>query len=241
MHRRHFFGLLAVPAFSLTDAPGTLEMVTAAHRDSQRVRALAERHPGLINASLDWGFGDWETALGAASHVGQREIAEFLLARGATPTIFSAAMLGQLDLVKAFLAASPGLQRSPGPHGLTLMSHARAGGPRAASVVSYLHELGDSDTRQPVEPLSAEDRAAILGRYVYGPNAEDHYIIDDERNQLGINRPGAPARRFLFHAGNLVFYPSGAPFARLTFQKAAGRITGFRLSGIAQPLDAKRT
>ena len=55
---------------------------------------------------------------------GRREIAEFLLAHGARPTVFSAAMLGQLDVVKAFVSASPGVQRTLGPHGITLMAHA---------------------------------------------------------------------------------------------------------------------
>ena len=40
----------------------------------------------LACATLDWGFGDWETALGAASHVGRPEIAEYLIANGAEPT-----------------------------------------------------------------------------------------------------------------------------------------------------------
>ena len=70
------------------------------------------RQPTLSKATFDWGFGDWETALGAASHVGSREIAELLIANGAHPTIFSAAMLGQLDAVKAFVEAAPGIQKT---------------------------------------------------------------------------------------------------------------------------------
>ena len=140
MNRRHFLSLLAAPAFSSTDPAAALEMVGVAHRDPQRVRALVERHPGLARAAIDWGFGDWESALGAASHVGNREIAEYLLAHGEVPTVFSSAMLGQLDLVKSFLANSPGLERTHGPHGITLLAHARAGGPKAAGVLQYLTE-----------------------------------------------------------------------------------------------------
>ena len=58
------------------------------HNDIKRVRELVERQPALARASLDWGFGDWETAIDAASHVGRRDIAEFLIANGARPTIF---------------------------------------------------------------------------------------------------------------------------------------------------------
>jgi hypothetical protein len=50
------------------------------------------------------------------------------LAHGARPSIFSAAMLGQLAVVRAFTEAAPGVQGTPGPHGITLLAHARAGG-----------------------------------------------------------------------------------------------------------------
>jgi hypothetical protein len=69
------------------------------------VRRLVERQPSLARSSWDWGFGDWETPLGAASHMGRRDIAEVLLARGARPTIFSAAMMESARRRQAFIAA----------------------------------------------------------------------------------------------------------------------------------------
>ena len=84
------------------------EIVGVSHADLKRVRELVERQPALANASVDWGFGDWENALGAASHMGRRDIAELLLANGARPTVFSAAMLGQLDVVKRLRLGEPG-------------------------------------------------------------------------------------------------------------------------------------
>src|SRR4030095_48161 len=92
------------------------EIVGVSHRDLARVKELVGQHQTLAKASWDWGFGDWETALGAASHVGQRPIAEFLLENGAPPTIFSAAMLGQLEVVKAFAASIPNVLSLRGPH-----------------------------------------------------------------------------------------------------------------------------
>ena len=53
--------------------------VGASHRDLKKVKELVERSPALAKAAWDWGYGDWETALGAASHTGQREIAEYLI------------------------------------------------------------------------------------------------------------------------------------------------------------------
>jgi hypothetical protein len=119
------------------------EMVGVSHGNLARVRELVQQHPALAKASFDWGYGDWETALGAAAHTGRREIAELLIENGAPPTLFSAAMLGQLDLVKAFLATMPGGQRMRGPHSISLLTHARLGGPQAAEVVKYLESLGD--------------------------------------------------------------------------------------------------
>src|SRR5215475_7198240 len=77
------------------------EMLIVSHFNLQRVRELVEGRPALARAAIDWGFGDWEDALGAASHTGNRAIAEYLIEKGARPSLFSAAMLGQLDTVKA--------------------------------------------------------------------------------------------------------------------------------------------
>src|SRR4051794_21275008 len=45
------------------------EMVWVSHYDQKRVRELVDARPALARAAWDWGFGDWETALGAASHM----------------------------------------------------------------------------------------------------------------------------------------------------------------------------
>ena len=200
------------------------EIVAVSHSDVKRVRELVERRPPLANATIDWGFGDWESALGAASHTGRREIAEVLLAHGARPTLFSAAMLGQLDVVKAFVAAAPGVQRTHGPHGLTLLSHARAGGPGSAEVLRYLESLGDADQRTPTQPLDAADRDAVVGEYQFGSGPRDHFVVNVERDLLGIERPGQ-SRRMLLHTGNLVFFPSGVPTVKIAFARAGGKAT----------------
>ena len=73
---------------------------------------------------------------------GIKNIALFLLANGARPTIFSAAMLGQLDVVKAFITAMPGIQRTSGPHGFTLLHCVKQGGEAARPVYDYLIAQG---------------------------------------------------------------------------------------------------
>src|SRR5829696_5937518 len=162
---------VASDVFPALDPALVREAVGVSHRDLKRVQELVERQPALARASIDWGFGDWEACIDAASHVGNKPIAEFLIANGARPTIFSAAMMGQLDVVKAFIAARPGVQKNLGPHGLTLMWHAQRGGPDAAAVVQYLTSLGDADIPPATSPLATADRDLLVGKYTYGSGA----------------------------------------------------------------------
>lgn len=120
------------------------EWIGKAHSDFARVQELYAREPRLLNASFDHGGGDFESALEAAGHVGNREIAEFLLANGARMNVFCAAMLGRLDIVKAVLSLHPELKHSAGPHGLKLIHHATKGGDKAKKVLKYLQKIGAS-------------------------------------------------------------------------------------------------
>jgi hypothetical protein len=114
------------------------EFVAKAHGDLDGVRELLESEPALVNATWDWGGGDWETGLGGAAHMGRRDIALFLLERGARMDVFAAAMLGELEIVRAMLTAMPTLRDARGPHGIPLLEHARAGGDQAREVVELL-------------------------------------------------------------------------------------------------------
>jgi hypothetical protein len=117
--------------------------VIAGHGDLAQVQTMLAETPSLINATWDWGGGDFETALGGAAHVGQREIALYLLAHGARFDLYAAAMLGWLDAVKAVLSAHPEARKTPGAHGIPLMAHALRGGEQAEAVVVYLGSFGD--------------------------------------------------------------------------------------------------
>jgi hypothetical protein len=103
------------------------EFVIAGHANMEKTRALLGQQPALINATWDWGGGDWETALGGASHMGSRDLAEYLLSQGARMDVFCAAMLGKIEIVKAFLADDPKVIDLKGPHGIPLLRHAQAG------------------------------------------------------------------------------------------------------------------
>jgi hypothetical protein len=117
------------------------DFVIYAHFDLGMVQKLLAQEPALLNATMDWGGGDWETGLGGASHMGRRDIVEFLLEKGARIDIFCAAMMGQLEAVKAFLNLQPKLIDAKGPHGFTLHFHAQVGGEGAEKVLAYLQSI----------------------------------------------------------------------------------------------------
>jgi hypothetical protein len=117
------------------------DFIIYAHSDLEMVKKLLEKEPGLLNATIDWGGGDWETGLGGASHMGRRDIVEFLLERGARPDLFCATMLGQLETVKAFLTLQPKMIDTKGPHGFTLHWHAQVGGKNSEAVLDYLQSI----------------------------------------------------------------------------------------------------
>src|SRR6185437_94052 len=123
---------------SLAVADAVREFVASAHGEIDAVRATLAEDRTFANAAWDWGGGDWETALGAAGHMGRRDIAELLLAHGARLDVFVAAMLGELEVVKATLAAHPETRDALGPHGIPLRAHAEAGGEKAAAVLAFL-------------------------------------------------------------------------------------------------------
>ena len=91
-----------------------------------------------MNAAWDWGGGDWETGLGAASHMGRRQIALYLLEHGARLDLFAAAMLGYFEVVTAILSDFPEMREALGPHGIPLVEHARVGGADARAVLELL-------------------------------------------------------------------------------------------------------
>jgi hypothetical protein len=128
----------------MSDTPAPLDpekvqaFVANAHGDLEVVRELLDEEPALVNAAWDWGGGDWETALGAASHMGRRQIALLLLEHGARLDLFAAAMLGYFDIVSAVLSDFPEMHDALGPHGIPLVEHARAGGADARAVLELL-------------------------------------------------------------------------------------------------------
>ena len=103
------------------------EFVFAAHKSLEDTKKIIEKHPLLLNCTNQGKKGDFETAVGGASHMGRRDIADLLVAKGARLDIFNYAFLGYDDFVKKLITDYPQLLNAPGPHGFTLLHHAKVG------------------------------------------------------------------------------------------------------------------
>lgn len=121
------------------------EFVVAGHKNLSKVKEMLQEHPNLIYSSYDWGNSDYEEAIEGAGHLGNREIAEYLISKGARVNLFTLAMLGKMELVKPTLEAYPELLYAKGPHGFTLLHHANVGG--AKELIDYLKENGLNETQ----------------------------------------------------------------------------------------------
>jgi uncharacterized protein len=137
---------------AMTNPPSPPEIVIVSHYNLDRVKELLAEDPSLLNVMYE----PWqETPLGAASHVGNRAIAEYLLEQGAPLTLPTAAMLGWVDEVKTFLDADLSNVHTTGAHGISLLFHAAMSGnieivemlkARGASLVAAGHALQGATT-----------------------------------------------------------------------------------------------
>jgi hypothetical protein len=154
--------------------------VGAGHGNLDKVKELVAQDPRLVYAARDWGGGDWETALGGASHTGQREIATYLLSQGARIDSFCAAMLGEREVMQALLKANPSIATTKGAHGYTLLYHVAISGD--VVIAETLKSLLAPNAKDYNQALSAAARAGhlemtkwLLENGVTDPNVPDGF------------------------------------------------------------------
>lgn len=123
------------------------EFVLAGHGNLAKVKEMVNEIPNLIYCRYDWGGGDFEEAIEGAGHVGNKEIANYLIGQGARVNLFVLTMLGKTNLVKPALEAYPNLVYAKGPHGFSLLHHAEKGGKDAEELYEYLYEKGLEKTK----------------------------------------------------------------------------------------------
>lgn len=162
MNRKHFIKaatgtgivMAAVPLLSFKPQDGeqfdkkiVQKFVGVSHGKIDEVKAMLEEYPNLLNVAHDWKNGDFETGLGAASHVGHKELVHYFLNKGAQANIFTACLFGKMEIVKPMLTAFPNTLHAKGPHGFTLLHHADKGGDDALEVKEYLESLGAKEMK----------------------------------------------------------------------------------------------
>jgi hypothetical protein len=222
------------PSMNDTMASG---IVGASHGNFDKVKELVTKRPELAGASWDWGFGDWETALGAASHVGRRDIAEFLISHGARPDIFTFTMMGMLKSVQEIIETVPGIQSHTGPHGITLLQHAKnrledktiseTDKANVNKVIAYLEGLGNADVKPKNLEATDEERKKYLGEYRFGDGEGEVFMVDQHRlGFLQVGRKGYQGRR-LNKIDDNSFSPSGAASVKIIFKLKDDKAVSF--------------
>jgi len=224
-HGRVRFDDPAEPPELLRASPARVaEFVGACHVRTERVREMLAEEPGLARAAWDWGFGDWETAIGACSHTGRIEIIELLLSHGARPDVFTLATLDEVDAVRAYVERVPNAGSIEGPHSISLFRHARAG--RADRVADYLTSKGLDDTRDRFATDEAVARP-LVGVFAWGPGPTDRFEVAwvERLGCLSLTPAGDTGRNLMpmpAPAGTgpdaLAFRPAGSAGATITFE-----------------------
>ncbi len=227
------------------------EVVGASHFNLDKVKELVNGRPELARATWDWGFGDWETAIGAASHVGRRDIVDFLMSKGARPDIFTFAMLGAYESVKAMIEAAPGIQSTSGPHGISLLQHAKNGlrpdnltaenKRKINKLISYLESLGNADVQEKNIEMSDEEKEKYLGDYMYGDGPSDGFSIKlNMRKLIALGKIGTFGGA-LFKTGDNLFAYNGAPSVQVKFSVENGKVLSLTVHEPDFMLTAKKT
>lgn len=204
------------------------EVVGKSHFNLDRVKELVDKRPELANACWQWRFGDFETAVGAASHVGRRDIILYLLSKGARADIFTYATLGAYGAVKNMIEYTPGIQQNPGPHGISLLKHAQAGlrmssDMTAAEIdscnelIEYLESLGDADGKE-YDSLKDEEKEKYLGDYQYGTVEGEGFSVKLNMRKMLSLGPIGEFGGALYKIGEHQFTYNGAPSVKVSFE-----------------------
>ncbi|MEQ8927984.1 MAG: hypothetical protein RLO81_19360 [Fulvivirga sp.] len=222
------------PAYPSLDPEMVHSVVGKSHFDLDAVKKLVEQRPELAAATWEWRFGDFESAVGAASHVGRRDIVEYLLSKGARPNIFTYTVLGAYDVVKGMIAHTPGIQKTLGPHGISLLDHAYAGLrmkdilnakqiDNSKKLIDYLEELGDAGGIT-YEDVPEVDKPKYLGDYMYGDKADEGFSIKlNMQKKLALGTIGEFGGS-LYKIGENKFTYNGAPSVTVSFQWANDKV-----------------
>lgn len=227
------------------------EMVGVCHFNFDRVKELVAIRPELAKASWDWAYGDTETALGAASHVGRRDIALFLIQNGARPDLFTHAMLGHHDIVKSIVEACPDVKNFAGPHGISLLRHAKSGLRlkdtlsteqinNCEKTIAFVEGISKTDSITDSLKLSDQEKELYLGDYLYGDGPDDGVSVKlNMMKNLSLGKLGKSGGGLIQIKPNLFKY-NGTSSVDISFQKENGNIVSVRIEEPDLTITAKK-
>ena len=250
VERNHMVSGKPYPAYPSLEPELVNEVVGKSHFDLDTVKQLVEKRPELARATWEWRFGDFESAVGAASHVGRRDIIQYLLSKGATPDIFTFATLGAFETVKGIIELSPGIQTSLGPHGISLLSHAKAGlrmedkmnikdVDNCKKLIDYLESLGDANGTD-YEDVPEEEKPKYLGDYKYGEGEKEGFSIQlNMRKMLSLGAIGEFGGA-LYKINENEFTYNGAPSVRVSFQFEGEKVKSLTVKEPEREIVAKK-
>jgi ankyrin repeat protein len=166
-----------------TDKAVVEELVGNAHGNLARVRELLDIHPAALNLRAPWN----ETAIEAATQMGDKPIIELLIGRGAPVDFFTACVLGRMDEVEAELEADPSRVNARGVHDLPALYFAAIGGD--LEIAKRLLEGGaDVNTK-------AESAAPIHGAVMGGSAAMVRLLLEHGADPSQPDYKGRGARQ----------------------------------------------
>lgn len=226
------------------------EVVGKSHFNLDRVKELVDTRHELAKASWQWRFGDFESAIGAASHVGRRDIALYLISKGASPSIFTYAMLGEFDIIKSVINANPGIQKNTGPHGISLLDHAFAGErmkdkmtikelDNVKRTIAYLESVGNAGGEDYLN-VPPEEQTKYLGDYHYGTNEKTGFSIQLNMRKMLSLGPLGEFGGSLYKIGENKFTYNGAPSVIITFDIQNEQVKSLTLSEPGLSIVAKK-
>ena len=222
------------------------EVVGVSHFNLDRLKVLVNARPELARATWDWGFGDWESAIGAGSHVGRKDIVDYLLLKGARPDIFTYAMLGSYQIVKSMIELTPGVQQTMGPHGISLLQHVKNGisgnnnnAEDSKKLLDYLTSLGNADGQQ-YQEIDEQDKQKYVGDYKYGNGEADGFTIRvNSRKLVSLGRLGKNGGS-LYKIGENKFIYNGSPSVIISFLIENNKVISLTVTEPNLTLTAKK-
>ena len=127
------------------------ELVGNAHGNLARVEELIEANPELLNEKASWN----ETPIEAATQMGNRQIIDYLIGRGAPVDFFTAMVLGRSEEIDRH----PELVETRGIHDLAALYFAAIGGdvPTARKLIEAGAGVNDH------APAAAPIHGAVMG------------------------------------------------------------------------------